>query len=216
MGLLLLTVMACSQATSFRGTELASADPAPTFRLTDQFGAAVGLADFSGKPVVLTFLYTNCPDVCPNVTETLRRTHELLGSDADQVEFLAVTVDPQRDSVERAHQYSQEKDMQHRWRFLVGSEEQLEPIWSAYWLDPVRDIRARERDPDGDTHSEGEDDLRLKFETGTNADLLSSRYLLSHTAPVFLIDRNGYRRVVFANLSLDPGPLVHDIRLLMR
>ena len=208
LALLLITAVSCSQTVSFQGTELDPTDVAPSFRLTDQFGDAVALADFDGKVVALAFLYTQCPDVCPLVTETLRRTHERLGDDAAQVQFLAVSVDPQRDSVDMAHRYSLERDMQHRWRFLVGSEEQLSLVWKSYWLDPVRDAQASQDGPDPGHSSEE------AAHSGSTPE--GNPYLVSHNAPVFLIDREGRRRVVFTNPSLDPEPLVHDIRILIK
>ena len=155
---------------------------------------------------MLTFLYTSCPDVCPLTTETLRRTHLLLGDDASRVRMVAISVDPDRDSMERVYEYSDEKDMLDKWHFLVGSEEELEPVWTAYWLDPIHGDRAH--DDIGEEAVAGESD--------TAGEPAPQGYLVSHTAPVFLIDREGYRRVVFTSLSLDPQPLVHDIRLLLR
>ena len=209
MSLLLLAVVACSGSQSFHGTVI---DPevAPPFELIDQNGSPAALSDSNGKVVVLTFLYTTCPDVCPLTTEALRRAHQLLGNKTDRVDFMAITVDPDRDSVERAHQYSVERGMQDRWRFLVGTEDQLVPVWRSYWLDPIRDFPPDSDEAHGDDHD------------GAAADGASSdpepvpAYLVSHTAPVFLIDRDGYRRVLFTSLGLDPRPLVHDVRLLLR
>ena len=162
--------------------------------------------------MVLAFLYTRCPDVCPIVTETLRRSHDLLGEDAEQVDFLAISVDPERDSVERAYEYSEERGMLERWRFLVGNEDQLEPVWKSYWLDPVRGAPDSPEESHGDDHdgtgSDGGGGPVLRTDSGD--------YLVSHTAPVFIIDRQGYRRVLFTDLSLDPKPLVHDVRLLLK
>ena len=221
--LLLMIAMACSGRASFQGTVLDPADAAPLFQLQDQFGAPVGLSDLAGKVVVLTFLYTYCPDVCPIVTETLRRTRERLGDDADQVEFVAITVDPQRDSAERAYQYSEEKGMLDRWRFLVGREEELTPIWRAYWLAPVRSVPSHQKDSVGPPtlrHDDSHDAEVAGTELKSGADGIpgpvADGYLVSHMAPVFLIDRQGYRRILFTNLSLDPRPLVHDIRLIMK
>ena len=216
LGFGLLIVMACSGSGSFQGTTLNPADVAPSFQLRDQVGDPVGLSDLAGKVVVLTFLYTYCPDVCPLVTETLRRTHQLLGSDASEVELVAITVDPKRDTVERAYQYSQEKDMLNRWRFLVGSEEQIASIWRAYWLDPVRDAGVSQDDSHGDGLQDQDDHNEGDVGARATTDGVANGYLVSHTAPVFLIDRRGYRRVLFTDLSLDPQPLVHDIRLLIK
>ena len=194
----LMVAVACSGETSFQGLELDSPDIAPPFQLEDQFSNPVSLSDFAGKVVVLTFLYTYCPDICPITTETLRRTDELLGNDAMEVQFLAISVDPPRDTVERAYEYSLERGMLDKWRYLVGTEEQLAPIWISYWLDPSSD------DSDHGSHSDGSQEEE------------NVGYLVSHTAPVLLIDRDGLRRVLFTEVSLDYQPLVHDIRLLMR
>ena len=214
--LVLISVASCSGPDSFQGTALDSPDIAPPFRLVNQFGDSVGLSDMAGKVVVLTFLYTSCPDICPLTTETLRRAHLLLGNDSSQIEMVAVSVDPQRDSVERAYQYSDERDMLNRWHYLVGSEEQLEPIWKSYWLAPIPDATNGINDPPDDGHDDGDIASKLGPADGVLLHSAPDSYRVSHTAPVFLIDRKGYRRSLFSNLSLDPQPLVHDIRLLIK
>src|SRR5579885_1346108 len=72
-----------------QGTNLGGT-PAPDFRLTDQFGKQISLSQFRGEPVVLTFLYTHCPDVCPLTAEKLHQVQLQLGKDASHVMMLAV------------------------------------------------------------------------------------------------------------------------------
>lgn len=122
---------------SFRLTALDPPRESLDFRLVDQFGQRVSLADFGGKVVVLTFLYTSCPDVCPLVAQRLRATHGLLGDDASDVAFLVVTVDPERDTVSRLYEYSRKLDMLDTWHFLTGSRAELEPVWEHYWVGKV-------------------------------------------------------------------------------
>ncbi len=195
-------VAGCASDEAFEGTVLDPADDAPAISLSDQFGETVALSDFAGKVVLLTFLYTACPDVCPIVTETLRRTHQLLGEDAARVQIVAVSVDPGRDSVEEAYGYSEDREMLDRWRFLVGTEEELEPIWRSYWLDPVTSGGGAGNGHEGSAAGE--------------TPVPAGEYLINHGAPVFVIDAEGKRRVLFTNLSLEPRPLVHDVRLLLR
>jgi protein SCO1/2 len=114
-----------------QGTDLGGV-PAPNFRLTDQFGKQVSLSQFRGKPVVLTFLYTHCPDVCPLIAEQLHSAMLKLGSDAQRVGVLAVSVEPQRDTVAAALAFSKAHKMTDYWHFLVGTESQLSPVWTAY------------------------------------------------------------------------------------
>ena len=185
--LLVITVAACSGATAFQGTTL-NPDPAPPFRLQDQYGEHAALSDMSGKVVALTFLYTHCPDVCPIVTETLRRAYILLGDDASRVEFIAISVDPERDTVDRAYSYSQEREMLDKWRYLVGDRGELAPIWKAYWLDPVQDSSPPQQDAHGDGQDSPPDGNTGQ---GGPASPEANSYLITHTTPVFLIDGDG-------------------------
>jgi protein SCO1/2 len=118
-------------SSSLQGTDLGSS-PAPNFSLTDQFGKQVSLAEFKGKPVVLTFLYTNCPDQCPLTAEKLHATLQELGNAAPNVGVLAVSTDPARDTTSAALKFSQSHRMQDYWHYLVGPKSKLAPIWSAY------------------------------------------------------------------------------------
>ena len=183
---------------------------APTFFLQNQFGQPTSLADHHGKVVVLTFLYTSCPDVCPIVTSQLRDTYEILGSSSAQVALVAISVDPLRDTVEAAYAFSQKWEMTDRWDFLVGQEEELSPIWGAYYLQPIANYGLRQESEDGaDQHSDG------AITSSALAHVIDESYPVAHTTPVFLIDREGELRVVFTP-PLDIEAVAHDIRLLLK
>ena len=76
------------------------------FRLTDHNGKTRTLADFHGKVVALFFGYTHCSDVCVTTLADLAQVMQLLGSDADKVQVLFITVDPERDKPEVLAQYA--------------------------------------------------------------------------------------------------------------
>ena len=116
---------------NLQGTDLGGT-PAPDFRLTDQFGKQVLLSQFRGKPVVLTFLFTHCPNVCPLTAEKLHATMLDLGSDAQRVAVLAVTTDPKRDTLASALAFSKVHHMEDYWHFLIGPHDAVAPIWSSY------------------------------------------------------------------------------------
>jgi protein SCO1/2 len=120
-----------SNGSGLQGTDLGGT-PAPNFRLTDQSGNQVSLEQFKGKPVVLTFLYTHCPDVCPLTAEHLHSTMLELGKDAHNVAVLAVSTDPKRDDVAAAMHFSQQHQMTSYWHYLVGTQQQLSPVWASY------------------------------------------------------------------------------------
>ena len=73
--------------------------------LTDFNGKPRTLADFRGKLVVVTFGYTQCPDVCPTTLQDLNSAVKKLGPDASRVQVLFVTVDPKRDKPELLREY---------------------------------------------------------------------------------------------------------------
>ncbi|MEO8331749.1 MAG: SCO family protein [Gallionella sp.] len=80
---------------------LAGAD----FKLTDHNGKQRTLADYRGKVVALFFGYTHCPDVCPTTLADLAQAMGMLGMDADRVQVLFITVDPERDKPEMLVKY---------------------------------------------------------------------------------------------------------------
>lgn len=114
-----------------QGTDLGGT-PAPDFQLTDQNGQTVSLSQYKGKPVVVTFLYTHCPDLCPLTAEKLHQTMLALGPQAQQVGVIAVSTDPKGDTRAAALSFSQLHRMQDYWHYLIGTQQQLSPVWSNY------------------------------------------------------------------------------------
>ena len=126
-----ITPSSAANSSGLQGTDLGSV-PAPNFRLTDQFGKPVSLSQFKGEPVVLTFLYTHCPNVCPLTAEKLHTTMLSLGSAAQRVAVLAVSTDPRGDTMATALSFSKAHKMLNYWHYLLGTQSQLSPVWSSY------------------------------------------------------------------------------------
>ena len=72
--------------------------PLQNFTLLNQYGEPVTLSDFRGKLALLYFGYTRCPDICPTTLADFRRTKILLGDDAQDVNFVFISVDGRRDT----------------------------------------------------------------------------------------------------------------------
>jgi protein SCO1/2 len=109
LGLLLLALLvaACSpEAPKFRSTDLTGADFGKELALAGHDGEPRTLADFRGKLVVLFFGYTHCPDVCPTTLADVAGVMKALGKDAERVQVLFVTLDPERDTREVLAQYA--------------------------------------------------------------------------------------------------------------
>lgn len=85
---------------AFKNTDITGVDYGRDLALTDHNGRQRTLADFRGKAVILFFGYVRCPDVCPTTLAELKMVLTGLGPDADRVQVLFVTVDPERDTQE--------------------------------------------------------------------------------------------------------------------
>jgi protein SCO1/2 len=97
----MLSLLGCVPSPqAFSNTDLTGADCCREFRLTDHHGNTRTLADFRGKAVVMFFGFTQCPDVCPTTMLELKGVQQQLGADAERVQVLFVTVDPERDTRE--------------------------------------------------------------------------------------------------------------------
>jgi protein SCO1/2 len=94
-----------SKPPSFQNTDVTGLPYAHDFALFDHNGKARTLADFKGKVVVVFFGFTQCPDVCPTTMAEMATVMKELGPQADQVQVLFVTVDPERDTQQLLAQY---------------------------------------------------------------------------------------------------------------
>ena len=104
--LALSALVACSpKPATFNATDITGATFARDFRLTDHTGQPRTLADYRGKVVLLFFGYTFCPDVCPTTMSEAAAALKLLGADADRVQVLFATLDPERDTQELLSRY---------------------------------------------------------------------------------------------------------------
>jgi len=119
--------------TLLQGTDLLGVS-APDFTLTDQSGQQVSLKQFHGRPVVLAFMFTHCTDICPLNAEKMHGAATNLGKAADKVAWLAVSVDPKNDTQDSAAKFAADHGLTGKLRFLMGSEDQLVPVWRAYHL----------------------------------------------------------------------------------
>lgn len=104
----LMLVSACTEqpeAPRFKLTDVTGAPFGKDFTLTDHNGQRRTLADFKGKVVTLFFGFTHCPDVCPTTLGEMALVMKELGKDADRLQVLFVTVDPERDTAEVLKRY---------------------------------------------------------------------------------------------------------------
>ena len=117
----------------FAGARLPEGVRAPAFELTDERGESIAMSDFRGDPVIVTFLYTHCDNTCPPAAQQVKGALNELGHD---VPSLAVAVDPPRDTAASARAFLSEQRLLGRMRFVLGSRDELEPLWDGYAIRP--------------------------------------------------------------------------------
>ena len=159
---------------------------------------------------MLTFLYTSCPDLCPLTMGKMRSAYDLLGEDAGEVEVVAVTVDPDRDSPEVALEYLTSWGLESEWRFLGGDADTLSPLWEYYWVGQPFVEQA------GGATFEQRIKLAAEERGVKEAELAreAGAYTVGHTAPIHLINKEGRVQVVFGS-TFTPAQLASDIQALL-
>jgi protein SCO1/2 len=100
------------------------------FRLVDQDGRTVSERDFAGKPFLVFFGFTHCPDVCPTTLFEVSEILRALGPDAEKVSALFITVDPERDTPDKLKSYLSSFDPQLRG--LTGDPAAVAAVTKAY------------------------------------------------------------------------------------
>jgi protein SCO1/2 len=95
----------CDSRVQFKSTDITGAPYGHTLELTDHSGKPRRLEDFRGKAVVLFFGFTHCPDICPTTLADIAGSLKKLGPDAERVQVLVVSVDPERDTEEALAKY---------------------------------------------------------------------------------------------------------------
>ena len=148
------TLAACGGGSSSKAT---SADlvggtispriSAPAIELRDYSGKRVTLAESRGKAVLLTFLYTHCPDVCPLIAGNLRVVQNQLKDKAKDVVVLAVSTDPRGDTPRNVAKFLRIHRMTGRMDYLIGSRRSSARYGNAGASRPNAVSRASSRTP---------------------------------------------------------------------
>jgi protein SCO1/2 len=115
---------------------------APPLSLRNYLGQRVDIASYRGKAVLVTFLYTHCPDVCPLIASNLRVAQNLMGpAKAAKMQIVVVSVDPRGDTRKTVKAFLSQHEMTGRMQYLIGSSAELARVWKAWGVGSRRDAK---------------------------------------------------------------------------
>jgi protein SCO1/2 len=114
---------------------------APPLRLHNYLGQLVNIDSYKGKAVLVTFLYTNCPDICPLIASNLGVAQTLMsGATKSKVQMIAVSVDPRNDTPKAVAAFLASHGLTGKMQYLIGSKKELAPVWEAWGVGSSREI----------------------------------------------------------------------------
>ena len=161
---------------------------ASEFSVLDHKGRVVSNLEHNGDAALLTFLFTQCTDVCPIVTSSIKKALNLLENPSEVV-VMIVTVDPKGDTPAAVQNYISKWDLGDNWSYITGPEELVNPIWMSYFVSPQIAQSAK-------------NSLENSFDR---------KYKVTHTSPVYILDRLGKARVVHTS-PIDPNEVAGDLK----
>ena len=208
---------------NFYGEDINPSITVDDFILIDEKGEYVAMSQFYGQVVVVAFLFTRCPDICPVVSANLAFITEELGElHGTSVQILTVTVDPWTDNSSVLENYAETRGLD--WPHLTGSVEEMESVWlnfevglATYNTDDDNDGVADGFDscpdtPEGeevDNNGCGKDTQQPEGEIVTNHHPLD--YWVDHTTGTIIVDKQMKQRVWWGDTDWNPELVLEDI-----
>ncbi len=139
-----------SRSASFLGDELSPPKAAPALSLRNYLGERINIDQYRGTALLVTFLYTHCPEICPLITADLHAALGLMSpKTASKVQIVAVSVDPRGDTPRTVAAYLKVHEMTGRMKYLIGSPRELGHVWQRWGVGSERDAE----NPDFINHS---------------------------------------------------------------
>jgi protein SCO1/2 len=129
-------------SSKYSGSLASPPAPEPSLALRNYKGERVNIDQYKGKAVLVTFLYTHCPDVCPIIASNLAVALNMMGpAKASKVQVIAVSVDPRGDTPTAVAAFLQRHDMTGRMQYLIGSAKELGAVWKAWGVGAEADAQ---------------------------------------------------------------------------
>ena len=201
------------------------------FELTTTMNTTLNFSQLEGKIVIVTFLFTRCPDVCPVVAANLKYIENELGDlYPDTVDIVAVTVDPFVDNTSRLWDYADQRGLEYK--LLTGELDAIEPVWANFEVG----VENYNNDSDNDSVVDGfdicpdtpegeevdSDGCGVETQNGqaTSGRSVSGRhhpldYWVEHTTGTILVDKQMRQRAWWGDLGWVPELVLNDVHYLL-
>ena len=187
----------------FHGDDLPSDDPeyaVNEFSLVKPDGNLTNLSDYEGQVLIVSFIYSRCPDVCPIVSSNLRWLSQELADDYEtNFSIISVTVDPWWDTQNVLGEYAEQRNLS--WPHLTGDLESLEPIWESFHVGLQTYTNVSNETNEGDSNNT----------SGRH----HPDYLVDHSTATIIIDKEHKQRVRWNDLDWEPTLFAEDVQQLM-
>lgn len=108
------------------------------FNMIDETGASVSEADLLGKPHLIYFGFAYCPDICPTSLQKLGAAQQLMGRAGDDIGYILITVDPERDTAEKLAEYITFEPFPTGLRGFTGSVAQVDGVKAVYKVSAIK------------------------------------------------------------------------------
>jgi protein SCO1/2 len=120
---------------TYQGAVATPPKPAPPLVLKNSLGKTVDLTSYRGRAVLVTFIYSHCPDVCPLIVGNLHTALAKLGpAKASKVKIVAVSTDPRGDTPKAVNKFVAAHQMTGKMDYLVGSKAALGKVWKGWGI----------------------------------------------------------------------------------
>ncbi len=186
------------QVHDFKGANIDPPVEFRTFELVDSNAEPYNSTDLEGQVLVIAFLFTNCPDICPIISSNLNWLTQQLGDDVGKnVTIMSITVDPWRDSPDVFAEYMTRMNLS--WPHLTVNDTEdeigvLEDVWGDFGVGLQ---------------------IMENSSNGTSARHHPMDYVVDHSTGTVLVDKNGMQRVWWADLDWMPELVLEDVRYLI-
>ena len=215
------------QTNVFYGEDINPHIPVDDFILLDEKGENISISDYEGMVLVVAFLFTRCPDICPVVSSNLAFIVDQMGDrHGKEMQVLTITVDPWTDNSTVLKDYADDRDLD--WPHISGELPDLERVWLNFDVG----LQSYNNDTDEDGVADGFDTCPntpkgeevdgngCGLETEQNDGEITIKhhplaYWVDHTTGTIIVDKNMNQRVWWGDLDWNPELVLEDIEYLI-